>query len=73
MILRRESQKIHIAAIIDVAVILLRADKRLAGEEGVGNSRRRRSLYSLPAGDIAGFITANALFAGHGGERRKSK
>ncbi|CNU66755.1 Uncharacterised protein [Salmonella enterica subsp. enterica serovar Bovismorbificans] len=69
MILRRAEVEIHIAAIIDVAVILLRADKGRLREEGpVIVAAGVLFTVCLP-GDIAGFITANALFAGPQRER----
>ncbi|MND94662.1 hypothetical protein D3C80_868890 [compost metagenome] len=60
----RAKIKIHIAAVINVAVILLRADKGWLREEGpVIIAARILFTVSLP-GDIRLFVTPHALFAG---------
>ncbi len=64
MILRCAEVEIHIATVINVAVVLLCADEGRLREEGpVVVSAGIFFAVSLP-GDIAVFVTAHALFAG---------
>ena len=69
MIVRRAEIEVHIAAVIDVAVVLLGADERWLRKEGPVVVAARVLFTVGKPGNVALFITAHALFAGPQRER----
>ena len=69
MVFRGTKVEVHIATVINMAVILLRADKRRLREESpVIVAARIFFAVGLP-GDIGLFVATNALFTGPQWER----
>ncbi len=69
MVFRGTKVEVHIATVINMAVILLRADKRRLWEESpVIVAARIFFAVGLP-GDIGLFVATNALFTGPQRER----
>ncbi|CCK09110.1 hypothetical protein BN128_3223 [Cronobacter sakazakii 696] len=69
MVVRRAEIEVHIAAVINVAVVLLGADERWLRKEGPVVVAARVLFTVGKPGNVALFIAAHALFAGPQRER----